>query len=195
MCFENHKRLNISGNTVCEDNRQCRLCGTKKEQYQDLTNGFVQCLKNRDLGHKWYIYPTSDRSPCIHGVLFKYYYFETTQNAKCTVAALEYVPNVVGVQKIAQCARSKAMWLWIAKDVVRGSIVSGHIPSAFSLPTRLNPDHGPTGTSPLLTMPINSCSTSYLTVWCGWRCCPSSLWKFRRSYFWKWKIWRSSNRR
>jgi len=58
-----------------------------------------QCLKNRDLGHKCYMSPLSDRAPRADRELFVIYDFKTTGNTKCTDNSCEHVPNLVCVKQ------------------------------------------------------------------------------------------------
>jgi len=60
---------------------------------------FSQCLKNRDLGHKCYMSPLSDRAPRADRELFVIYDFKTTGNTKCTDNSCEHVPNLVCVKQ------------------------------------------------------------------------------------------------
>jgi hypothetical protein len=40
-CFENHKRLKISGNTVCEAKIRCRQCGTMLRRKSRVQQTFL----------------------------------------------------------------------------------------------------------------------------------------------------------
>jgi hypothetical protein len=105
MCFENHKQLKISGKTVCETKRRCRECGVMKGRIHDCNKQFcTYCLKNRELGHRCYMAPLSDRAPRSDKVLFIFYDFKTTLDTKRGNTLFEHVPNLVCVQQFcAMC--------------------------------------------------------------------------------------------
>ena len=95
-CFENHKK---------NENIRCRECGVVEGRDHECNKRYCsQCLKKRELGHKCYMAPLSDRSPRSDKVLFIFYDFETTQDTKRSDNSFEHVPNLMLVQKFcAMC--------------------------------------------------------------------------------------------
>jgi hypothetical protein len=57
-CFENHKRLTISGKPVCEVKKRCLECGVVEEKDRECNKRYCsQCLKKRELGQLCYMAP------------------------------------------------------------------------------------------------------------------------------------------
>ena len=70
VCFVNHKRLKVSGKTVCEVKKRCVYCGVMKGRDHECNKRYCSnCLKNREFGHKCYMAPLSDRTPRSDRVL------------------------------------------------------------------------------------------------------------------------------
>ena len=172
-CFENHKRLKISGKTVCEVKRRCE-CGAVEERYHECYKRYCsQYLKKRDLGHRCYISPLSDRASCSDKVLFVFYDFETTQNTKCSDNSFQHVPNLMCVQQIcALCEGDPNVHVDCRRCGKRKEFLE--ILSAISFPTFSKPGPGLTGSWPLPIMPRPSTSCLYSVVCCGRNCCLSS---------------------
>ena len=64
--FENHKKLKISGKTVCETKKRCRECGVMKGRVHECNKPFCShCLKDRDLRHQCYMSPLSDKAHVV----------------------------------------------------------------------------------------------------------------------------------
>jgi hypothetical protein len=99
-CVENHRHLKRSGRTLCEFQRKCRKCVTTEGQDHECNKRYCShCLKNRELGHKCYTAPLSDRAPHSDKVLFIFCDFETRQNKNCSETSFEHMPNLVCVQQ------------------------------------------------------------------------------------------------
>lgn len=150
-CFDNHKRLKISGKTVCEAKKRCRQCGAVEGENQTVSVQTVS--RTRSLG-MCYMSLLSDRDPRSDRVRFLFYDFETTQNTKCRHFFRACTKSGVH-QTILRRVRGRRR-CGLPKEAV-----SGHIPSAISFPRRLNPDCGPKGSWSSLTIPRPSISSSY----------------------------------
>ena len=85
---------------MCEVKKRCRECGVMEGRDNECNKQFcLQCLKNRDSGHKCYMSPLSDKAPLNDEVLYMFYDFETTQDTNCGDNSYEHVPNLVCVQQ------------------------------------------------------------------------------------------------
>jgi hypothetical protein len=74
----------------------------------NATNGIVRTVKNKELGHKCYMVPLSDRAPSSDRVLYIFSDFETTQDTKCGDTLFEHVPNLVCVQQFCAVCEDEA---------------------------------------------------------------------------------------
>jgi hypothetical protein len=69
---------------LCDVKRRFRECGLIEGNDQECKKPFCsQCLKKRDLGHKCYMSPLSNRVPRSDKILFIFYDFETTRDRMC----------------------------------------------------------------------------------------------------------------
>ena len=190
VCFENHKHLKISCKTVSRPRDAVASVVLLMDRNSSATSGYVQTVWRTG---RWGIYDTWLLFPIGLLVTIEYYLSLMISKPRRTQDAQTRRSTMWRIWRessnFAPCSRTTPTWLWISCSAVRESTVSGQIPSAISLHTRLNPGPRTTGSWSLPMILKLSTSRSYWIIWCVWSCCPSSSsWTGRRSLVLRWRM-------
>jgi len=110
-CFANHKQSTAKRKSVCELKRCCATFEllVTGDGHECRKRYCANCKQNRYVGHICYMRPLKDVLPdAFDKVLYVFYDFETTQNARSSDKATIHVPNQVSAQQFcSQCEGAK----------------------------------------------------------------------------------------
>jgi len=101
-CFEKHKTHKLEGNkTACEKVRNCHVCKAcvTRNTHECFKPFCANCKKNMEINHLCNMQPLKNELPSADDVLFVFYDFETTQDAKISDTARVHVPKLVCLQQ------------------------------------------------------------------------------------------------
>jgi hypothetical protein len=87
--------------------RFVRLSHNSQREHECYKRYCKNCNQNREVGHLCFTAPLVDMVPPSYRVLYVFYDFETTQNARYSEQATVHVPNFVCVQQI--CSRCEGI--------------------------------------------------------------------------------------
>lgn len=116
--FENHKRLKVSGKTVCEARRRCRECGNMEGADHECNKRYCsQCQKKGvwGVGVKCLLFQTGP----LELIRYCFLFLITKPRRKCTDTSYEHYRIWCSSSNFVPCAKTKPKWAWIDKDVVR----------------------------------------------------------------------------
>jgi hypothetical protein len=105
-CFDNHKQTRANKKSVCERKRICESCGglVTRDGHECNRRYCATCGQHRETGHLCFIKPLQNEPVSTEKVLYVFYDFEPTQDAKQSEKATVHVPNLVCVQQFcSQC--------------------------------------------------------------------------------------------
>ena len=94
--LDNPKGITTKNKSVCERKRCCLT----SDKYIFNKRFYDTCKHNREVGHLFYMKPLKVVLPAnTDKVVYVLYYFETTQNTRCSSKANVHVTNLVCVQQ------------------------------------------------------------------------------------------------
>jgi len=104
-CFGNHNKSTAKKKSVCHLKRICATCGiTVTQKNHECSKRFcVNCFQKREVGHFCYMRPLMNVLQAGYKILYVFYVFESTQNARYSDRATLHVPNPVCLQQF--CSR------------------------------------------------------------------------------------------
>jgi hypothetical protein len=169
-CFAKHKINKMHGSkkkkkTVCEETRRCGTCSSliTRKNHECFKPFCVNCSQNREIGHLCYMQPLKNVLPRSDDVLFVFYHFETTQEARYTDMATQHVPNVVCAQQLFSLRDAAVTCTCTARGAESEHTRSTTTLSVTFSPTYVNLARGQRVWYQSHTMPAGSTCSLYLT--------------------------------